>query len=555
MKFMVLARESFMAAVTRRARRPPGCQGPRCAHAPAAALLICLHLGGAASAVTRESPEVVAVVDKALEYLETNTDERLGGKCLIALAFHKRGLPETHPRIKEAVEACNKMLAEEERTIHVYSKGLAIIFLTELDAVKHRGLIERYAALLRTHQMKQGGFTYTGYGTGDTSQTQYAALAYWEMLNHGMSPDADSVQRCINWLMRTQDPEGLWGYQGVDPGSYSLVKQTDKPGLSMAAAGMGATLILGNTVGLLTPAQSAAAPSPEGLPPGLKRVEEEGPKRAPTLSAGSVSPQQLQACVTRGAAWFDKNFKAEVDEYQSYYLYSVERYKSFEEHLQGGAEDESQWYNAGFELLKRTQKPDGSWHDASESPCATAFSALFLMRSTQQSIKASLGEGTLVGGRGLPRDLSKLRLRGGKLVVQQQATEVDQLLDMLDDSKSGALDALLDDPAALRVTDVGPEQARRLQQIVRSGEAEARLMSVRALARLRDLDYAPSLIYALTDPDKRVVREARDGLRRVSRNFEGFGPSDNFEDEERNQAVERWKAWYRTVRPDAPPLP
>ncbi len=90
---------------------------------------------------------------------------------------------------------------------------------------------------------------------------------------------------------------------------------------------------------------------------------------------------------------------------------------------------------------------------------------------------------------------------------------------------------------------------------MRTGSPEARLLAVRALARLRNLDYAPSLIFALTDPDKRVVREARDALRSVSRNFEGFGPPDNFDDSQRDEAVQRWKDWYRAVRPDAPPLP
>jgi hypothetical protein len=69
------------------------------------------------------------------------------------------------------------------------------------------------------------------------------------------------------------------------------------------------------------------------------------------------------------------------------------------------------------------------------------------------------------------------------------------------------------------------------------------------------VNHAPILIFALTDPDKRVVREARDGLRSISRNFEGFGPPDNFDKDEQGRAVERWKAWYQTIRPDAPPLP
>ena len=100
-----------------------------------------------------------------------------------------------------------------------------------------------------------------------------------------------------------------------------------------------------------------------------------------------------------------------------------------------------------------------------------------------------------------------------------------------------------------------PEAARRLQQIVRSGAPQTRLARVRALAKARNLDFAPTLIFALTDPDHAVVREARDALRFLSRNFEGFGPPDNFDDNQRDQAIVRWKAWYAAMRPDAPPLP
>jgi len=160
-----------------------------------------------------------------------------------------------------------------------------------------------------------------------------------------------------------------------------------------------------------------------------------------------------------------------------------------------------------------------------------------------------------VGGRGLPRDLSKVRLQGGRLVVQQNPTELDQLLDMMEEGEDADLDALVGSPAALEVTEVTPEAARRLQQIVRSGSPETRLLAVRALAQARKLDYAPTLIYALTDPDRQVVREARNGLQFVSRSFEGYGPPDNFDESQRRQAIARWKAWYATVRPDAPPLP
>lgn len=509
-----------------------------------------------AQALTPESPEVLAAVDKGLKFLEDKTHSEVGGKCLIGLAFHKRGLPDDHPKIQEAIEACRQSVSEEKQRNYLYGKCIAIIFLTEMDAVAHRDLINQYLGQLKDHQKGHGGFSYQSVPTGDTSQTQYAALAYWQLLNKGISPDADSVQRCLNWIMRTRDPSGVWGYQGIDPGNFTLVEQPDKPGLSMAAAGMSTTLILGNLVGLLKPPQlQETTIAGDELPDALKRVEEPGTKRAPTLPAGNVDRQRLAECVESGRAWFDKNYGLEVHEYQSYYYYSIERFKSFQAYLDGQDDESPKWYNEGAAKLFKSQAADGSWIDNSGSECATAFSILFLLRSTQKSIAASLGEGTLVGGRGLPSDLSKLKLRGGKLVVDQKPTEVDQLMGMLDDSNSSSLDELLDNPAALNVTDVDPSNARRLQQVVKSGPAGARLLAVRALSSLRDMAYAPTLIYALTDPDRRVVREARDGLRSLSRNFEGYGPSDNFDDAEREAAVNRWKKWYQSVRPDAPPLP
>ncbi len=529
-----------------------------------ASLTILLHPPVASRAVTPDSPEVLALVDKGLAYLAKSTDPnfeetRLGGRCLIALAFHKRGLPNETPRIQQALKACEEDFEKLKNEIFIYNKGVAVIFLSEIDSAKYRELIDRYAGTFDLHQKPHGGFGYIPYETGDTSQTQYAALAYWEMLNHGMAPNADSVQRCLKWLMRTQDPTGAWGYQGHDPGTYSLVSQPDNPGLSMSAAGMGSSLILANSLGLLRGAggvEEAPSMSPAAdAPPALKRTDVKKKTEMPTLPAGDVDRMQLVQTIKRGNGWFDKNFSIELAGYQCYYLYSLERYRSFEEYLSGQREEEPEWYNQGFEYPKENQAADGSWDDTCGKPCATAFAILFLLRSTQQSIQASLGEGTLVGGRGLPRDLSKVKLRGGKLVVQQNPTELDQLIDMLGDNDTGSLDALIDQPAALQVTQAGPQEARRLQQVARTGKAEARLLAVRALARLRRLDYAPTLIFALTDPDKRVVREARDGLRYVSRNFEGFGPPDNFDDGQRNDAVQRWKSWYATVRPDAPPLP
>ena len=119
---------------------------------------------------------------------------------------------------------------------------------------------------------------------------------------------------------------------------------------------------------------------------------------------------------------------------------------------------------------------------------------------------------------------------------------------MIDDEEQGRLDDLARDPTALVVYVVDETSARRLQQLVRGGEPEVRLLAVRALGRTGNLDYVPSLIYALTDPDRRIVLEARDGLQFVSRRFDGFGPPNDFNEDQRYEAIDAWK---RAVELDA----
>jgi len=510
-----------------------------------------------ALAVTPESPEVRALIDKGLKYLETHGDERLGGKCLVALAFLKNGASPNHPRIQEALKACQAMQPDQIRGDSVYSNGLAIIFLAELDSVKYRDLIERFAGVMAERQKVNGGWGYDAYNTGDTSQTQYAILSYWQLLQVGIAPTVSSVESGANWLLRTQDPGGGWGYQGIDPGTAERQAQ-ERMSLSMLSAGLGSTLICANVLGTLQPGDATAGDSSleeqkADVPAALKLAETSRVQKIRTLEGGNLDRERVLKAVAEGQKLFDKSFSEfATAEYPFYLLYSIERYKSFEEYLSGNVDANPEWYQKGFEFAKARQAPDGQWNCPSGEPCATAFTILFLIRSTQKSIRAKLGEGTLVGGRGLSANLARMKLRGGRLVTERTPTEVDDMLAKLEESDSGAMDALLTNSLAIDVKNVGPEEAERLKQLVKNGNPEARLLAVEALSKLRDLDHVPALLYALTDPDQRVVRTARDGLKFVSRRFEGFGPPDNFTETERFDALERWKNWYRGVRPHAP---
>ena len=508
--------------------------------------LIPLH----ATAVTPESPEVRKLIEEGLRSLDGHKEQRLGGLCLIALAFIKDGASPDNPHVVAAVDACQNTTAAQITNADMYSHGLAIIFLAELDATKYRSKISQFSGALFNRQKKHGGWGYGAYLTGDTSQTQYAALSIWELLQVGEVPRVSKVDQCAEWLLRTQDPSGAWGYQGKDPGGDNpeLVEQ-ERVTASMLAAGLGSTMIFGNVLGLIKPA-SGTDPVDEkpNTPSVLKRADTEGKKTVRTISGTGVNRERMINAIKRGQAWYDKNFNAgliEEAEYPSYMLYSLERYKSFEELLMGTPEEEPEWYQMGYEYLKEKQRETGGWRTKSGEPCGTAFAVLFLLRSTQKSIKANMGQGTLVGGRGLAANLSRMKMRQGRLVTEEKPTEIDKFLGMLDGDGSDDLEALVSDPTALQVNNVTPAEARRLQQLVKSGPPSGRILAVRALSKMRNLDYVPALIYAMTDPDKRVVREARDGLRYVSRKFNGFGLDDNFTESERFSAIDKWKTWYQ----------
>lgn len=528
----------------------------------AATILCALIAGrGRALAVTPESPEVQKLVDAGLEFLSQNGDERVGGKCLIGLAFLKAERRD-HPRVQEAVYACREAMnaGTDDANFDVYSNGLAPIFLCELAPQQYAKEIEWFLNRMHKRQKEHGGWGYSTYQTGDTSQTQYGTLSYWEAHRNGFHLDQASVENVADWLIRTQDPSGCWGYQGeVAPAGGPLIEQAEM-NCSMLAAGLGSAYVCADLLNVQPrpskpDLQSAAATdsAASGLPPALRAVvaQSNQQRSLQQMRAVRTDVNKLLATIARAHGWMDKNYAIDIGSKRYYYLYALERYKSFQELFEGQPDEDPKWYNDGYQFLAQDQAADGSWSGYCGPTCDTAFSILFLLRSTQKSIRARLGEGTLLGGRGLPRNLARAKLRNGQVVVDQVRTKVDQLLSMIDDGNEAMLDELARDPAQLVVETVDENSARRLEQLVRGGEPEVRLLAVRALGRTGNLDYVPALLYALTDPDARIVLEARDGLRFTSRNFKGYGPPDEFTEAQRFEAVAAWKNWYRSLRPTA----
>ncbi|MFO0870724.1 MAG: HEAT repeat domain-containing protein [Pirellulales bacterium] len=512
----------------------------------------------AARAYTPNSPEVRDMVRRAMAFLETAHHEELGGDCLIALVFVKDGKGDNHPQVARAVQRVQAAIqagaVTDKGTQAMYSAGLAFIFLTELDPVKYRREIDYIFNVIIKRQQAGGGWSYPNYPSGDTSQTQYAVLSLWTAKNAGIPVPIEAAERVAGWLMRTQDPSGGYGYQGMDSG----MGRSGQSGitLSLTAAGLGSLYIAADVMGLISGAQ---APESTGLPPALRLVTAEGagPKKAETRST-KMNLGMIRQTWAEGNRFFDKNYSMGGSHaYQLYYMYALERYMSFRETVEGTDEKEPRWYNEGVELLLRSQKGDGSFavpsiHDPQTDTC---FGVLFLTRSTKKAIAKNVaGDGTLTGGKGLKGNMANARVKEGKIIAPPEKGAVDDLMSILDDPRNPDVDALAEFPEGW-LSDLTPEklapQLDRLRRLVHAEKFEVRLVAVRALGRSGDYDSIPSLIYALTDPDVRVVRAANDGLRFICRKLDGYSLPDKYTEQDRQGLIKRWKDWYRSVHPAA----
>lgn len=512
-------------------------------------------------AYTPDSPEVKRMLAKALPYLESSNEARTGGKCLVAMALLKTGSPASHKQVQEAVVA-SRELAAKVRTNGIgnntYNETIACIFLAELDPVQYRSELQILLTAIIQRQRPSGSWTYARGLNDDTSQTQYAALALWACHSAGLNVPAGTAERALAWLVRTQDPSGGFVYTPRDPGGKGLQKQGDVT-QSMSAAGLGTVYVLSHLLGLGAKYDSKPEDG-NGLPPAVQLVNAKKEKKPGTftpLRSASVNRAMVQGTWKRGNDWIEKHYREDHDHHRFYYLYGLERCQSFRELVEGQEPEEAEWYNHGVDVLLRLQQDNGSWQGGAEtgSIVDTAFAVLFLIRSTQKSIKkATVDEGTQRGGYGLPDDIANARISDeGKVVTPQMVKDVDDLLALIEDEANTDFDAnslpgelSLDEDLTKRT-----DQLQKLRNLVTDPDYKKRRIAMMGLAGARDLENVPALIYGLSDPDREVRVQARDGLRFISRKFYGFGMPPEPNKQQLQEAVKKWKDWYLSVRPDA----
>jgi hypothetical protein len=467
-----------------------------------------------------------------------------GESAMIALAMLKAEVPGSDPTLAACLAkvrsrfSSSEYVPERSNGQGAYEAGASAMALGTLDPVANRGHLSMIATYLSSHQNANGSWDYTGRTFGDTSITQYAILGMWEAEAAGVDVAPSVWDRTASWLMSTQFGDGGWVYHHDEP---SFSGET----VAMTAAATGTLLICQRQLERFRQDRKATSTLLTAL-----TADPAGSYKP------SVSFQDMDRAIGRGMSWISGHFttsppSAGLTPY--YMLYGVERIGALAEKQSIGRLD---WFEKGRAFIRSSHKADGSWDGTHGPEMNTCWAVLFLTKSTAKTLRRiqiqRLGAGTLLGGRGLPKDLTSMTVAGGRVVSRPMNGAIEGMLAVLEDPRAEQADAAV---AGLveRYYREGPEVLRpykaRFRKMVTDRDPGLRGVAAWALAHTGDLDVVPQLIETLTDPDEDVVTAARVGLQIMSRKIDGLGPPSPSSPEQRKEAAARWLEWYNTIRP------
>lgn len=553
-----------------------------------------------------DHPDVKAMCDKAMSVLTKQgsispTSRGSGAAALRGLAiiqYHKRyfqRVPKDIPYLNSAVEHVagqfpkgkgdpkkKNILKEGE----MYYPCLAMILLAEYDAQKYKSEIKAILNMIKDRQLGHGGHSYAHEPqNGDTSQTQFVALALSVAKTHGFDFDVDVAQRSLDWFVRSQKPEGAWVYkpnfQGNPNGSGG-----GKPSLSMQAAGIGSVYLLADVLQLFKRVKSLSQTlaGNEDLP-GTVRIyvkpvdEEKGKSFRGQGPLADFDRGRLNGATKRGNAFLTNIFAPKSKTWQYYYLYAMERYAYFREQAEGDIGGLENWYDRTIEFMKKEQAADGGFPPAGTKTetveIGTAFAMLVMVRSSEV-INLPPREAELAGGLGFKSDTVLRQDKQGRVSGLEAERNLAETLALL---KAGATDEQLREVSASLKKQIGEFRKKNdksrsetnafLRSMIGANNYFRRLIAVRFLAGEQDMDNVPALIYALGDPDFRIAIEAHDGLRLISRKIDSLSVSQQTrnnakrglsalgEDEKNLLQSEfalvkkKWTNWFLKIRPGA----
>jgi hypothetical protein len=534
---------------------------------------------------------VLDAIARGSQYLERTAPNADGGRAgMGALGLLKSGTSPDDPVIQKIIETRLLRKFQEDGTYKsssptdlYYEAGVDLMVYANSHPKDHEKQISTLVQVLLDGQYPEGYWTYPKNvrpgDLGDTSITQYALLGLWDAERAGFTVPTAVWDRAASWLSATQDADGGFWYH---PGNGNY-----RPTPSMAAAGAANLLVCrlmlhGPGTGLGKGLSGGAQRDNQQRFGVLKKVDLNPAVHieGKVLHGGhaangpaKTSRSKIDSAARRGLEWIDRNWVGTSPTYFTYYYYyALERACSL-----AGAEQigEHDWYDEISDGLLKQQSSDGSWSENGPAGSVpnTAFVLLFLSRATAKIMKhrpneKMFGGGLMIGGRGLPTNLSAVQTGADGIQVRKLEAPVDQLLSELENPKSTKVEAA--QQAIVERVELGDRetligQKDRLIRLARDPRVEVRRTAVWGLGRCATIHEARVLVKALDDPDFSVVVEANNALCWFSRRPNGFGrPADplaelpeNASDRQKDDAAKTWRtrvradwrAWFENVRP------
>ncbi len=527
-----------------------------------------------------QDSRIRAAVQKAVTYLRRRQAEviraQVGEASLVLQALAKAGLtyegmvapddPYVAALIKKLEASCaGGTFRPGRQKFHghdLYEAGCVVMAFAAYDVLARANHREQVRAVVNhiLESVKPNGMW--GYGgpsneqQSDNSISQYALLGLWEATaTYGIRVDPRVFERAAGWMIQTQHNSGGFVYHPQEGGM---------PTLSITAGAGGSVGICRDMV-----AYQRRRPTGRGMPlRPLEEVQQEEAEQEQRAAVGGFTPslprERFESSIERATAWLHANFRPDPPQWPMYYAYALERFATLNgdrwprrgRFIPGNPPID--WYSVVAHHLIGVQRPDGSWPEhgtGASSEVGTAWGILFLVRSTLISKRTHanpLGGGSLLSGRGLPKNLNQLLVDKGEL-KPRPVGERGRLLAILEKLDVQNIDAAL---AAVEeemtkekpvVDDAVLERWRRLAERSPSPDVRAKAMAI--LGRSGNLDIVPTLLRGLADDNPAVVRAAREALQRISRKFYPIGPRSPTR-EEWEREVEAWYEWYRSIRPD-----
>ena len=286
-----------------------------------------------------------------------------GQSCLAMLALLNAGVPPTDPVVQQGLNYVRQLPAQG-----TYVVGLQTMVLAEIGQPKDLITIQRNVNFLLASMDRGGNFVGWSYGPalrggGDFSNTQYALLGLHAGKLAGAKIPAESWKIIRDLYMKSQLPEGAWGYTVGDR----------SPRQTMTLAGLCGLLISGME-----------------LAHGQQKLN---PETGVAERCGEYAEDRY---IRKTLDWLAKpgNFSYDVGQHRFYNIYGIERAGRLSGQRFMANRD---WYREGCDYLISKQQDDGSWSGGGfdgGTIGGTSFALLFLSKGRTPILISKFAWGT-----------------------------------------------------------------------------------------------------------------------------------------------------------------